>query len=431
MMAVLWCMQTVLTILEIAGAYFFVVCISQERASGCRKWILMAAMGMLACLTIYQRTYSMYSRLWLVQCILICWIAVAVCYRKQRTRICIAYALYYETLYCLDLFLYIGFAFIVPKGGIFISQFQISAGRIAVYLIARCALAAFMAGILHRGRAEAVFSFQMGQAVWVAVLVLEHAGLVMCDRVFFHELEKDAIGSWKFFVLFYSFALVVLVFYFLWKKYQVMCGQLKTQNAIYCSRYEAMEKEHRERERTYHDFRNHMVTLQGLACCGKIDEVQSYLEELLKSEKMGYSQRTGHPTIDYLLYVKNSDARQKGIQVKEQYDCNLCSLEGESLKDWGALLGNLWDNAVEGCICSGERKEIFFSVRQLGNMIKVQIGNTCSPNVNPKRLRTTKSDPKVHGIGLQSIEFVVVKHEGVIDRKCKDGIFLTQIIMLE
>lgn len=94
-------------------------------------------------------------------------------------------------------------------------------------------------------------------------------------------------------------------------------------------------------------------------------------------------------------------------------------------------MGNLWDNALEGCEGIREEKKIFFSVKQIGNMIMVKIENSCHQNVNPNNLKTTKIDSKMHGIGSQNIEFVVNKHEGTIKRMCENGIFTIQIIMIE
>ena len=430
-MAGLWCIQSILTILEMAGAYLFVDYISNEKVFGWRKWILITVMGALTCLTIYQRTYSMYSRIWLIQCILICWIIAVVCYRKKKTCICIAYAIYFETLYCLDLFLCIGFATAFPKKNFLINLLQVNIERIVVYLIVRCTMAVFLVALLYKKKVEVTFYFKMNQFVWVVILVSEHMGLIMCDRVFIPGLERDAIENWRVFMLFYPLMLIMLMFYFLKQKYRIMYEQIKIQNIVYCDQYAAMEKKYREKEQVYHDFRNHMIILQRLVFCDKIIEAQNYLSNLLKNEKRECMQKIGHPILDYLLQVKILEAQQKNIQIEEKYDCNLCQLDDESLKDWGALLGNLWDNAIEGCECCGEKKKIFFSMKQIGNMIQVQMENTCRSDVNPKRLETTKADFKIHGIGMQSIGFVVEKHEGMIDRKCKDGIFQMKIIMIE
>ena len=147
-----------------------------------------------------------------------------------------------------------------------------------------------------------------------------------------------------------------------------------------------MERKSREKDRIYHDFRNHLIILQKLASDDDNIQIQNYLKELLKNEEEEVKPRIGHPVLDYLLQVKVSKAWQKNIRIEEEYECRMWQIGEENLADWGVLLGNLWDNAIEGC--------------------------------------------EVHGIGLQNMEYVVARHNGMIKRDCRDGKFFTQVIMM-
>lgn len=425
-----WCVQAALTIAEIVGAYLFTDFIAREKIFGFRKWIFIIGMGVLACLTVYQRTYSMYSRVWLVSTILYCCLFSILCYKKERISSCITYAIYFETVYCLDLFVYVSIAMIFLDKNFLVSQFRLGGERIVVFLITRSIMAIFMILVCKKKR-EDFYYFKTSQSVWIIILILEHLGLIFCDRIFIPEYEKNAIDGWKIFCMIYPFLIILIVFFFAKQKYKMMYEQIKVQNTLFYGQFETMKKEFREKEQIYHDYRNHLILLQKMVSCGDGEQAQNYINDLLKSAEKECMLRVGHPVLDYLLQVKILDAYQKNIQIEEEYVCNLCGVDEDRIRDWGVLLGNLWDNALEGCEGIREEKKIFFSVKQIGNMIMVKIENSCHQNVNPNNLKTTKIDSKMHGIGSQNIEFVVNKHEGTIKRMCENGIFTIQIIMIE
>lgn len=424
----LWWAQTTLTIAEIAGAYWFINQISGERLSGWRKWIELMGIGILAGLSIYQRTCIMYSRFWMICCILFCCIFTTICNKEKRSLSYIACAVYFETLYCLDLFLYIGVAICFLKNDFRSGLLQIGVERVGVYLFARGIIAVLMI-LFYKNRKKVVYYFKAGGVVWVIVLAAEHFSLIICDRVFIFGLEKSAVNGWKILLPLYPLLLLLLALYFIQQKYRIMYGQMKIQNTLYYNQYKILERKSREKDSIYHDFRNHLVTLQKYATDGNVIQIQNYLQKLLKNEVKEEKPRTCHSVLDYLIQVKISDARQKDIQVEEEYECWLHRIEEDDLVDWSVLLGNIWDNAIEGCERVEGARSISFTMKQTGNLIAIKMVNSCLPNVNPKRLRTSKKDSRIHGIGLQNIEYVVDKHKGLIIQECREGKFFTKISM--
>ena len=354
-----WCVQATLTIAEIVGAYLFTDFIAREKIFGFRKWIFIIGMGVLACLTVYQRTYSMYSRVWLVSTILYCCLFSILCYKKERISSCITYAIYFETVYCLDLFVYVSIAMIFLDKNFLVSQFRLGGERIVVFLITRSIMAIFMILVCKKKR-EDFYYFKTSQSVWIIILILEHLGLIFCDRIFIPEYEKNAIDGWKIFCMIYPFLIILIVFFFAKQKYKMMYEQIKVQNTLFYGQFETMKKEFREKEQIYHDYRNHLILLQKMVSCGDGEQAQNYINDLLKSAEKECMLRVGHPVLDYLLQVKILDAYQKNIQIEEEYVCNLCGVDEDRIRDWGVLLGKLWDNALEGCEGIREEKKIFF-----------------------------------------------------------------------
>lgn len=428
MTALLWLVQTLLTAAEIIGAYWLAGQVLQERTSGWRKYVLWIGMGLTIALTVYQRTFAMYSRIWLIFSILFCSVVTLICYGRRRNFVCFIYAIYFETLYFLDLFLYIGANVILLKDNFLDSQFQIGIWRIVVFFITRSLMAVFLL-LFYRNRAKAIYYAKAGKGLWAIVLAAEHCSLIMCDSVFCLELEANAINSWKTILLFSPMFVILLSLYFLRQKYRFMYEQIRVQNDLYLGQYERIVKESLEKDRIYHDFKNHMLILQKMIGGGENSRAQDYLKELLKTEQIKLEQRLGQSELDYLLQVKIEAACQKGIRVEEKCECDLQLEDRKNLADWCMLLGNLWDNAIEGCErCESDRK-ISFSVMRTGNMVMVRMENSCLPGMNPGKLKTEKADQGIHGIGLKNLDFAVSRHEGTIERECKNSVFMTQIIM--
>lgn len=424
-----WWAQAALTIAEIAGAYWFISQISEESMSGWRKWVELIGTGILAGLSIYQRSGLMYSRIWLIYCILFSCTLMTICHKEKRGLICATCAVYFETLYCLDLFLYIGAAICFFNNDFRSGLLQIGVERVGVYLIARGIMAVLLI-FFYKNRKKAVYYFKAGGVVWVIVLAAEHFSLIICDRIFIFGLEKSAVNGWKILLPIYPLLLLLLALYFIQQKYRIMYGQMKIQNTLYYNQYKILERKSREKDSIYHDFRNHLVTLQKYATDGNVIQIQNYLQKLLKNEVKEEKPRTCHSVLDYLLQVKISDARQKDIQVEEEYECWLHRIDEDDLVDWSVLLGNIWDNAIEGCERVEGIRSISFTMKQTGNLVAIKMANSCLPNMNPKRLKTSKKDSRIHGIGLQNIEYVVNRHKGLITQECREGKFLTKILMI-
>lgn len=428
-MTVLWCVQTVLTVIEVFAAFWCAGQVSGERVSGYRKWVLTVGAVLLGCLTVVQRTIAMYSRGWLILSILFCIILCLVCCRKRKKEIMLIYALYFETLYCLDVFFHIAFAIICSDYDFYMRQFHIGIMRIEVYISARVIMTVFLL-LFYRKRKGIAYLFSVGKGLWLVILGMEHLSLMVCDPVFVMGMEERGMNGWKFMLPAFSILFTFASLYFTICRYRLLYVQAKDQNALYAMRYEILEKESKERDRIYHDFRNHLLVLQKMVHEDDTAKAKIYLGNLLQVEIKEENPRVKHLVLDYLLQVKVSEAWSKNIQVEEIYEGELTALNPEELSDWCVLLGNLWDNAIEGCRRVEESRKIFFSIKCKGTAVAIIMKNSCIPNLDLHRLITSKKDKGVHGIGLQNIEYVVGKYDGVLKRNKKEGILETSIIII-
>ena len=98
------------------------------------------------------------------------------------------------------------------------------------------------------------------------------------------------------------------------------------------------------------------------------------------------------------------------------------------------LLGNLFDNAIEGCLeLEPEKRKIIFDILFRQRQLFIGIRNTTDKKVefaNGKPL-TDKSDKINHGIGINNITEVVERYNGIFRASCHNGFYETNIILFD
>lgn len=96
------------------------------------------------------------------------------------------------------------------------------------------------------------------------------------------------------------------------------------------------------------------------------------------------------------------------------------------------IIGNLLDNAMEGCmkISSEENRFIRIYIGILKEQLYISVTNSMGGSVN-KRGKTyfsTKNSTS-NGFGLMRIDKIATKYGGFINRQNEEGIFATEILL--
>lgn len=430
MMGGLWWVQAVLTVIEVIGVFWLVRVVFEEKGTGAGEWLSGLGVLALAGITVYQRTIAMYSRWWLVATILVGGFLLKVSGRKKKWQAWTLLALYFETLYCLDIFIYIAVKSIQEGNAPLIDQHHIGIERIIIFLISRSVMGVCCV-FLCKYRRRVAYYWEIGRKLWVVIILLEHLSLICCDCIFVQGAEQEAMGGWRMLLLFYPVLMAFVAFYFIQQRYHSLYEQVERQNALYSERYEMMAEKSREKERVYHDFKNHMILLQKMVKDGDGFGAYAYLQELLQAgTERDASPETGVSLLDYLIQVKISEASRKLVRVEKEYEGRILELDRQGLMDFCVLIGNLWDNAIEGCERVGEDRRIRFVFLCVGNGVTIKMENSCHPDVKTGRLVTTKADRGMHGIGLRNIDFIVNKYGGRVKRECRNGMFITQVTLI-
>lgn len=211
----------------------------------------------------------------------------------------------------------------------------------------------------------------------------------------------------------------------------------KTDRQIAAYQNELIETHFREVENMYrqmriwrHDYRNHIQTMKAYAAAGNLEAIASYLDHLdTDLTAIDTTVKTGNPMTDAILGSKISLARSRQITVCADA-CIPFSLDIPEL-DLCAIIGNLFDNAIEASMELPEEKRL---IRVYMDMKNTQLYLSFTNFTAGKKLknyggrfRTTKGEG--HGLGLVRIDSIVKRLGGYLSRGSEDGAFTTEILL--
>ncbi len=202
------------------------------------------------------------------------------------------------------------------------------------------------------------------------------------------------------------------------------------QRELLDAHYAEVENMMRQMRGWRHDYRNHIQTMKAYAASGDIAAIEKYLD-LLDTElnTVDTAIKTGNAMTDAILNSKISLARSKGIAVKA--DAHIPVALSISELDLCAILGNLFDNAIEASMALPPEKRLIRVYMDMKNtQLYISFTNFTAVKKQPKigqRFATTKGDG--HGLGLVQIDHLVARHDGYIRRGSEDGAFTTEILL--
>lgn len=193
---------------------------------------------------------------------------------------------------------------------------------------------------------------------------------------------------------------------------------------------ENVKNQYNEMKILRHDMKQEYVVISGLLEAGKtesaVDYIKSRMDSLSKSE---IYIDVGNDRINSILNSKLSYAKSSGIEV-------ICSSSGDingiDDADLCVLIGNLMDNAIEGCRASNVDAQ-FIEAKLVGDDVKIRIQITNSASAesgkNIVNGETSKTDKSAHGFGIKSIQYIVHKYNGSVNYVFEHSSVICQVIL--
>ena len=211
--------------------------------------------------------------------------------------------------------------------------------------------------------------------------------------------------------------------------------ELRLQDALnkaYMRNQENLKRRDEDVRRLHHDMKNHLLAIESLAGAENSGKISEYIQSL-NSELHPYDDlvETGNDLLNSILSEKLAHAAANDTEMEIQADCRSISHVNDA--DLCTIFGNALDNAIEACKKVPDEDDRFISVRteKLLGQVFIRITNSYSEDIDLKDglPKTTKKDPRMHGIGLKSIQRTVEKYGGSMRLNAENNKF-SMIIMI-
>ena len=186
---------------------------------------------------------------------------------------------------------------------------------------------------------------------------------------------------------------------------------------------------HNEMRGYKHDFHHHLQALKGQLEAGEVDRALLYIEQLDRSlQHVDTLLKTGNITVDAILSAKLAQAKAAGISVK--VDAHVPDHLTLSDLELSIVIGNLLDNAIEGCDAEAGEKFIRLTICMKGKMLYFYLLNTAGPKRKKiGSLFSTKKTSGIHGFGLHRAQAILSAHGGWVKYNSEDGAFTSEFLV--
>lgn len=181
-----------------------------------------------------------------------------------------------------------------------------------------------------------------------------------------------------------------------------------------------------------HDVHHHLATIQALIQTNDQARLMQYLNEYEEHFNLDYTiSATGNIVIDSILSAKMFLAKQQGTKL--EFSVMLPDSIPFSDVSLSALLGNLFDNALEACkrLPAGYERFITFHMKAQEDMLVIHIENSfdgIAEKDKNDRYLSRKKEPS-HGIGLKRVHTLIEEVNGFAEIRHNDTIFTVHIMV--
>lgn len=202
---------------------------------------------------------------------------------------------------------------------------------------------------------------------------------------------------------------------------------LELNEQLLRSQLELVRESEKESARIRHDARHHILLIKEYVAKGDMAHLLSYLEQYGEDvESRRVSPICANPAVNSILSAYVRQAKSRNIQVS--MDVGVPQKLPIRDIDWVAILANVFENAIHGCINSGRFiQEIDIYIAKKGNKIIIQCSNTCAEGI--KFHNGVPKSGKGEGLGTSSIVKTASRYSGETDFGIEDGRFVTRILL--
>lgn len=193
-------------------------------------------------------------------------------------------------------------------------------------------------------------------------------------------------------------------------------------------------KDYNETLKIRHDLKKYLNIAMEMMEEKEYDKLKEYIKSFQDNKVSGTRiyVNTQNKMFNAIINQKLNEAEKLNIKVECTICDDLSDFKGMEDLELCLIFLNLLDNAIEA---EKDVKSpiIRFHVFKNTGYACFKVENTVDQNilaVNPK-LKTTKSDKKMHGIGLKSVREIIEQHDGIFNITQEGKWFIVEIMLLK
>lgn len=163
-----------------------------------------------------------------------------------------------------------------------------------------------------------------------------------------------------------------------------------------------------------HDFKNHLIILQGYAGQDRKEELLEYIQKLTEEFSSTILVDTPSQLLSSLINAKKADCERVNVSFDFQWDFESIHIPDFELV---TIFGNMLDNALTA---ASKCKDGFIELKVLerGGYLEIDCINNHMEHIEKEEehfVTTKTNQPELHGLGLISLRRTVAKLRGELD----------------
>ena len=268
---------------------------------------------------------------------------------------------------------------------------------------------------------------------FIMAIIIIPASSIYLELMIFKQQEVDSTMAGISLVCILASNIILIYLYDSLSKMfedRTQAAIVSREKEYYHEQAEMLKRRHEEMKQFRHDMKNRMMVIQEMLLKKQYDSVLEYTKKAAgKIDRKEMYSMTGNIAIDSVINYKLTRAGEKGIDVK----ANVVLPENIAVDedDMVVILGNILDNAIEAAERLEENKYIGIDLGYDKGSVLIHVENSYDSFVNlvNGKFVTRKKDNHLHGIGLQSVDAVVKKYDGMLETEHDEEMFVVDILL--
>lgn len=192
--------------------------------------------------------------------------------------------------------------------------------------------------------------------------------------------------------------------------------------------YEKIEQSLNNLSRLRHDFKNHLIIIDGYAQKENLTEIKNYIAKITDYVSENTIITTPNNVISSILNAKNQDCIRNEISFQFSFGFKNIYVDDTTLT---VILGNILDNAITAA-SKMNVGYINLSINQIDSYLEINCTNNHKEKLKMNKgnfFTTKKTNNLFHGIGLNNVSTTVSRLNGTIDTEYDDFKFRINILI--